>query len=225
VLQNDELLAGPGPSATGKQRLLHLTKVVAHRPYHVVLTQRRGTITAFVDGDQIVVREAPLLDIAEWEGGQLSFGQAADGSGDWPGSAEGIALYDRALTGHEAGQHYRAYARRLGQRRPLPALTVQAQLMKTRDAPKASAYSNTLVVFDYHIEAIIKGSCSEERVLVAHWGNLNGERQRAPQELRVGHSYRHTLEPFDDHPELSSVQIIMGDADFSLPLFFASGDP
>ena len=68
VLQNDELLAGPGPSATGKQRLLHLTKVVAHRPYHVVLTQRRGTITAFVDGDQIVVREAPFWILRSGKG-------------------------------------------------------------------------------------------------------------------------------------------------------------
>jgi len=131
----------------------------------------------------------------------------------------------RALRADEVTEHYQAYSQRIIGRTPLQVLEVRARLTTKRRIPKAEAYPNSLVVFDYRVSAVNKGVYEEKKILVTHWGNLNRLRQQATQNLRIGQSYRLKLEPFEDHPELAAIQLVMNEDDFHLPLFYAVADP
>ena len=86
-------------------------------------------------------------------------------------------------------------------------------------------YPNSLVVYDYHVSTVREGDYGDEKLLVAHRGNLNGRRNRVVGDLVVGHRYRLTLEPFEEHPELAGLQMVGNDEDWQLPLFYATSDP
>ena len=208
----------------GRIPLLEIGRAAEGRPQHIVVSVADNVVRVHLDGQQ--VSSYPVqTDLSAWTEGQLSFGRASDGSADWAGSIEGVALYNRALTRGEAARHHQAYARRLTGRGPLPVLAVEARLIEKRAIPRVTAYPNTLVVFDYRVTALIEGTYEEEKILVTHWGNLNRQRQRATEDLRVGGAYRLKLEPFDEHPELAALQIVTNEEDFHLPLFYAVSDP
>lgn len=210
---------------TGKPQLLEIGRLSENMPHHVIVSCRADGLTSYINGQAAASYAAIVLDSSAWAKGRLSFGRAADGSADWAGSIEGVAIYNRPLSRDEAGQHYLAYARRLRDRHSIPQLEVSARLTEKRTIPKAEVYPNSLVVFDYHVNSVIVGNYGNEKLLVAHWGNLNGIRQKATQGLRTGRSYRLNLEPLDDHPELSALQIVMNEDDLLLPTYYAVSDP
>ena len=70
-----------------------------------------------------------------------------------------------------------------------------------------------------------EGDYGDEKLLVAHRGNLNGRRNRAVGDLVVGRRYVLNLEPFEGHPQLAGLQIVANDEDWHLPLFYAVSDP
>ena len=86
-------------------------------------------------------------------------------------------------------------------------------------------YPNSLVVYDYRISTVREGDYGDEKVLVAHRGNLNGKRNRVVGGLVVGRRYVLALEPFEEHPELAGLQIVGNDEDWHLPLFYAVSEP
>jgi len=219
------LLVGLDSSAPEQARLRDVGRLEEGIVRHVVVTVADGALTAYMDGRKVSFYDDVPMDLSVWEEPQLWFGAAPDGSGDWSGRLEGIALYNRALSRDEVQRHYRAYAERLTGRTPLPTLEADALLTRKRDIPKDTAYPNTLVVFDYRVDAVREGAYNRRQALVAHWGNLNGRRQIATEELRVGHAYRIRIEPFDAHPELAALQIVMNLDDLHLPLFYAICDP
>lgn len=223
--QQDALLFGVRGLGSGQSQLIDVGQLAQGQPHHVVVTVGDDAARSYIDGRLAFSDDATPVDFSGWTDSQLSFGQAADGSGDWAGSVEGVALYNRTLSGDEAEMHYRAYAGRLKGRGPIAALEVEGRLTTKRDIPRATVYPNSLVVFDYRLTAVSDGTYDEEKILVAHWGNLNGERQMATQDVRVGRAYRLRLEPFDQHPELTALQIVINEEDFHLPLFFAISDP
>ena len=138
---------------------------------------------------------------------------------------EGIALYSRALTNAEASAHFAAYAPRLAHRTPLPIFRVEARLVEKRRIPRADVYPDSLVVYDYRVEQVSHGDYGEEKLLVAHRGNLNGNRNGAIADLVVGRRYALDLEPFEAHPELAALQMVGNDEDWHLPLFYAVSAP
>ncbi len=215
-------LEASGPAGTRWRGVGRLEAGIAR---HVVIAVGDDGMTTYIDGRRVSSHGDVRADLRGRDDQQLCFGAAPDGSGDWDGRLEGVALYDRALGRDEVRRHYEAYARRLTGRAPLPALVVDAVLTRKRDIPKDTAYPNTLVVFDYRVDAVREGHYDGRRALVAHWGNLNGRRQRATEELRVGHAYRLRVEPFDAHPQLAALQIVMNLDDLDLPLFYAIRDP
>jgi hypothetical protein len=223
--RGDALVVGLDASAPEQTRLLDVGRLEAGIVRHVVVVVAHGVLTAYIDGRKVSSYDDVRTDFSAWEEPQLWFGAAPDGSGEWSGRLEGIALYDRALTRDEVQRHHRAYAERLAGRAPLPTLEVDALLTKKRDIPRDTAYPNTLVVFDYRVDAVREGKYDGRKALVAHRGNLNGRRQVATEELRVGQVYRLRIEPFDAHPELAALQIVMNLDDIHLPLFYAICDP
>ena len=221
----DALVFGIESSASGQLPLMEVGRLVEGRPHHVVVTVADDAVIGYIDGQPVSSHDIDQIDVSAWAERRLSFGQASDGSSDWAGTIEGVALYDRALSADEVGRHHQAYAPRLEGRAALPQLEVEARLTEKRDVPRASLYPNTLVVFDYRVNAVNLGSYDEEKILVTHWGNLNGERQTTTQDLQVGRSYRLRLEPFDAHPELVAIRLVMNEEDFHLPMYYAVSAP
>ncbi len=223
--RGDVLLLGLRESAPKQMRLWDVGQLQEGRARHVAVTIADGLLTAYLDGRQVSTYGGVSPDFSGEGEPQLWFGAAPDGSSDWSGRLEGIAIYNRALSHSEVERHYQAYAERLMGRTPLPTLEVDALLTRKRDIPRATAYPDTLVVFDYRVIAIREGVHEEGPALVAHWGNLNGRRQLSTEELRVGDVHRLRLEPFAAHPELAALQIVMNLDDLDLPLFYATSAP
>jgi hypothetical protein len=223
--RGDALQVGLDAAAPQETRLRDVGRLEQGIMRHVVVAVADGTLTAYINGRKVLSCDDVRTDFSAWEEPQLWFGSAPDGSGEWSGCLEDIALYDRALTRDEVQRHHRAYAERLTGRAPLPTLVVDALLTKKRDIPRDTAYPNTLVVFDYRVDAVREGEYDGRQALVAHRGNLNGHRQVATEELRVGQVYRLRIEPFDAHPELAALHTVMNLDDIHLPLFYAICDP
>ena len=134
-------------------------------------------------------------------------------------------MYTRAFSAADAARHYAANVERLAGRSALPPLAVDARLVEKRAIPRAEVYPNSLVVYDYRVSTVREGDYADEKLLVAHRGNLNGRRNRAVGDLVVGRRYLLNLEPFEDHPQLAGLQIVANDEDWHLPLFYAVSDP
>jgi hypothetical protein len=218
--QKDTLLFGLKGPGGQNGKLTRLGKLTTGKPQHVIVTCTGNAVRCYINGQLLSSHDEIQIDCSGWAQHQLTFGQAADGSADWSGSLEGVALYNRALNENEAKQHSLAYSQRLQGRSAIAQLSVNARLIKKRKILKANAYPQSLVVFDYQVNSVQQGAYKEKKILIAHWGNLNGIRQEATQNLRVGKSYSLVLEPFDQHPELESLRIVMNEEDIHLPIFY-----
>jgi len=220
--QKDALLFGVKGSSARNGELTRVGTLTVGKPQHVIVSCIGNVLRCYINGQLVSNHDAIHIDCSNWTEGQLAFGQASGGTADWAGSLESVALYNRALSEDEAKQHSLAYSQRLQGRPPIGQLLVNARLTNKRTILKAKVYPQSLVVFDYQVNTVQQGAYKEKKLLVAHWGNLNGVRQEATQNLRVGKSYPLVLEPFEDHPELESLRIVMNEEDLHLPIFYAA---
>ncbi len=189
---------------------------------HVVVTYEPGRIRAYRNGEPMFTRETQDADFRGWQALPLVFGGDADGSESWPGHIEGVALYNRALAPDEVPVHHAVYARRLADRVPAEQVKVQARLINVTPVPEPESiepYRRALVVNEYEIEDVESGSIDFENVLVAHWAIMDDHvldtAERAP-----GKTYRMTLEPYDERPELEGEWMAMEADDLLMPLYY-----
>jgi len=127
----------------------------------------------------------------------------------WTGGIEGVAIYARFLEAAEVGQNYAAYAGKFQTRKVVPRVEVQAKLLAITETPRPieiAPYREALVVYEYEVEKVVKGTLKPGKIRVALFGVLNGESMPAAQ-LKVGASSRLALEAFSDHPELESITL------------------
>ena len=208
-----------GPESKGS-RVFDVGFQLGERPRHVLVTFNSGELDIYLDGE---ARRFPRtrFDLSASDDAALAFGAP----GAWNGHVEGVALYTRAFSPADAARHYTANIERVAGRSPLPVLEVDARLVEKRAIPRAEVYPDSLVVYDYRVSTVREGEYGDEKLLVAHRGNLNGRRNRVVGDLVVGRRYLLSLEPFEDHPELAGLQIVANDEDCHLPLFYANSDP
>ena len=208
-----------GPESSGS-RVFDVGFQLGERPHHVLVTFDSGELDIYLDGEP---RQFPRtrFDLSASDDAALAFGAP----GTWNGHVEGVALYTRAFSAADAAGHYTASRERLAGRSALPVLEVHARLVEKRAIPRAEVYPNSLVVYDYRVSTVREGQYADEKLLVAHRGNLNGRRNRAVGDLVVGRRYVLNLEPFEDHPQLAGLQIVANEEDWHLPLFYAVSDP
>lgn len=209
-------VAGPG---TGGSALVDAGAIPGDRPTHLVATFDAGRVAVHANGRSVFAGAG--FDLSAAADAELRFGAPAT----WNGSVEGVALYARALSARDAAAHHDAYAARLAGRRPLPALRLDARLARKRPIPRAEVYPNSLVVYDYRVLRVAEGDYGEEKLLVAHRGNVNGSRNDRVADLVVGRRYSLDLEPFEAHPQLAGLQMVGNDEDWHLPLFHPVSDP
>ena len=208
-----------GPESQGS-RVFDVGFQLGERPRHVLITYDSGELDIYLDGEPRRFPQADF-DLSASPDAALAFGAP----GSWNGSVERVAFYTRAFSAADAAAHYSANVERLAGRSPLPALEVDARLVEKRHVPRAEVYPNSLVVYDYRVSTVREGDYGDEKILVAHRGNLNGKRNRVVGDLVVGRRYVLTLEPFEEHPQLAGLQIVANDEDWHLPLFYAVSEP
>ncbi|HUU97869.1 MAG TPA: hypothetical protein VM487_19200, partial [Phycisphaerae bacterium] len=104
----------------------------------------------------------------------------------------------------EAAKNAAAVAADLAKRTTLPRIEVQATLIaksKIPDPREIAPYRNVLVVKEYSVEKVLKGTYASKTIRVVQWGMLDLKpTPLAAQEL--GTSVKMVLEPFADHDEL-----------------------
>ncbi|HEY0837640.1 MAG TPA: LamG-like jellyroll fold domain-containing protein [Azospirillum sp.] len=78
-------------------------------PRHIVFTYDGAERVLYVDGTRRARAEGPAGRLAAWDSGQgLAFGNEVSGNRPWLGTLRAVALFDRALDGHEAGARFAA---------------------------------------------------------------------------------------------------------------------
>lgn len=195
-------------------------------PAHIVISYRPGRLTCYLNGQKTLETSA-IKGALNWVPTMLTFGRDAGDIGmPWRGKIEGFALYSRAIDAAEATRNYAAYETKLEARKPIPQTEVEARLVARSPVPQPAAiapYHNALVVYEYEVTKVLKGSYNRDKIRVAHWGLLD-KQPTSIGEAKIGSEYHLLLEDFKDHPELEPE--FLDDTlpqDFELPLYVDAG--
>ena len=225
---------GPtGPN--GDRPQVRLFPATPGRPQHVVITYSPGRLNAYLDGRPAVASDAVQGGLNRWRGFPLAFGAEPGGAGDWAGTLEGVALYSRVLAPAEVRENFVRYrAIRAGRAAGADAgggerLVVRATLLATSEIPtlrQISPYRRALAVHAWRVDEVLAGAgpAAGDRLRVAHWVLLDGERTPAAS-LRPGAVARLRLEPFAANPQLEAhylADTLAGPGDG--PLYYAVDD-
>ena len=198
---------------------LELCTLAGQSPNHVVLTCAPGAIACFLNGklvkkiDEVKGSLAwtappPLAGLhfagmatpAEW------WDQVQRLRRSWHGKLEGVAIYSRALSPDEAAREYAAYSEIIAQRRPAPQVEMEVKLAAKSAIPtptEISPYRDALVVNEYDVLRIERGTYKPKKIRVAQWGLTNAQ-PTALAAANLGDTATLAVEPFEDHPELEA---------------------
>jgi hypothetical protein len=174
------------------------------KAHHLVIAYRDKRLVCYVDGKKTLDTD-PSPAQMKW-GGNLRVNIAGHSKTFWRGRLEGIAMYKRFVEEAEVGRNFAAYSRKLAARKPIASVAVRAKLLAKSAVPSAAdiaPYTRALVVCEYQVEEVTRGTLKEKVVRVARWGLMDSQPAPAARE-EVGKSVSLTLESFTDHDELES---------------------
>lgn len=187
---------------------------------HVVMTYADGVLSWYVNGEPAMMTSEVEGDLAAWEDLPLMFGQMGDGSLDWTGTLEGVAIYSRALRPEEVAAHYRYQYERIKPRSSPVEVTVKATLTHITPTPTPESikpYRAGLVEYVYRVDEVVQGELGDEEVIVQHWGILDGE--VLPQSREINKPYTLVLQNLSDHPEFEGERVSSDVEDPTLEVF------
>jgi hypothetical protein len=124
----------------------------------------------------------------------------------WRGKFEYLAMYNRFIEEPEAAQNAAAVAATLAKRKVPPRIELQAKLVAKSQVPapaQMAPYRNALVVNEYQVEKVLKGTYTPKTIRVAQWG-VSDLKPTPVAALEPGASVKLILETFADHGELAS---------------------
>jgi hypothetical protein len=100
-------------------------------------------------------------------------------------------------------------------------IVVRARLLAATPPPKPESiapYRRALLVNDYEVESVTKGTLNEKKFLAAQWGVLDAK--VLPQKWQIGTVYQLTLEKFADQPQLEGERLVSESDNFDLNLYY-----
>ena len=196
---------GPLGSPADRMRV-QLFELESGEATHVVVGYSPGRLIVYRDGEQVLVSDEIQDGFFHWESGPLVFGAEVNDGGKWSGRLEGVAIYNRVPSAEAVRESYLRY-REIRERRPaVPKVVVRGRLTAKSKIPTASEiapYRQALAVYEYEVEGVLEGDVAGDRLRVAHWVMLDGERLPIAG-AAVGSRARLVLEPFDANPQLES---------------------
>ena len=178
------------------------------KPHHVIVSVAAKRLALYLDGRK--VKEIDPSPAVFMEVGAPPI-QLAAHSPDchkniWRGTFEYLAMYNRFIEEPEAVKNAAAVAATLAQRKALPQIEVQATLVaqsKLLQPGDIAPYRNVLVVSEYHVDKVLKGTYVPKTIRVAQWGMI--DLKPTPLAAQApGTSGKLVLETFIDHDELES---------------------
>jgi hypothetical protein len=85
--------------------------------FQLVVAYSDGLLVCWKDGKETVRRDVFKGGLAGWADHKVVLGSGGDGSGDWSGTPEGIAIMSRAVTAEQAADDFDAYSERIAMRK------------------------------------------------------------------------------------------------------------
>ena len=104
----------------------------------------------------------------------------------------------------------------------LDAITLTVKLLAKSPPPtpeQMAPYSNALIIYEYEVQKVRRGTYEHKKLRVAHWGVIDLKNTSITR-VRVGTRLRLLLKPFEDFPKLQGQYIKNSlPQDLDLPLY------
>jgi hypothetical protein len=214
-------------SGDAKLEVYELATLPDTRPHHVIVSFAPKRLAFYFDGKKVKEIDPLILEQAAHfsnTGHPMYFGgyHFHDSRTVWRGQFEYLAFYNRFIEEDEAAKNAGVVAAELAKRKTLPRIEVQATLVaksKIPDPREIAPYRNVIMVNEYSVEKVLKGTYAGKTLRVAQWGML--DLKPTPLAAQApGASVKLVLETFADHDEL--VPELISDTlkeDFDLKLY------
>jgi hypothetical protein len=168
------------------------------RPHHVIISWAEKRLAFYLDGKKVKeIDPSPAHLLMPTP--PMRFAENA-----WRGTFEYLAFYNRFIEEGEAAKNAAVVAAELAKRKALPRIEVQATLIaksKIPDPRQIAPYRNALIVNEYSVEKVLKGTYAGKTIRVVQWGML--DLKPTPLAAQApGTSVKLVLENFADHDEL-----------------------
>jgi len=197
--EKDKLLVGLSKSwGDPKPEVFEMATLPNTKPHHLIVSWAEKRLAFYLDGKKVKeIDPSPAHLLMPTP--PMRFAQNA-----WRGQFEYLAFYNRFIEEPEAAKNAAVVAADLAQRKALPQIEVQATLIgksKVPDPHQMAPYRNALVVNEYSVDKVLKGTYAGKTIRVVQWGMLDLKpTPLAAQE--PGTSVKLVLESFADHDEL-----------------------
>ena len=123
--------------------------------------------------------------------------------GGFDGRVEHVAFYNRAITADEAAADYALIRAKLDQRKPVERINVKGKLVAMSPMPTLESIEPYLRALVYYAYETDHPDPQNKLIAVTHWAILD-QKTVGGMPREIGKTYDLTLEPFFEHPELSS---------------------
>jgi len=213
-----------GGESRGSQKVFEMATLPDTKPHHVIVSVAPKRLAFYLDGKKVKEIDPSPAQLLEVGAPPITFaGYRPDpGKKTWHGTFEYVAMYNRFIEEDEAAKNAAAVAADLAKRKTLPRIEVQATLIgksKIPDPRQMAPYRNALIVNEYSVDKVLKGTYAGKTIRVAQWGMLD-LKPTPLAALEPGASVKLVLETFADHDEL--VPELISDTlkeDFELKLY------
>ncbi|HUU70621.1 MAG TPA: hypothetical protein VM186_13915, partial [Planctomycetota bacterium] len=198
--EKDKLLVGLSKSwGDPKPEVFEMATLPDTKPHHVIVSVAAKQLAFYLDGKKVQEIDPSPASFIEVGPPPMRLAENA-----WRGQFEYLAFYNRFIEEDEAAKNAAVVAADLARRQALPQIEVQATLIgksKIPDPRDIAPYRNVLIVNEYKVDAVLRGSYEQKTIRVAQWGMLDLKpTPLAAQE--PGASVKLVLETFTDHDEL-----------------------
>jgi hypothetical protein len=182
----------------GNPEVFEMAKLPDTKPHHLLVSWAEKRLAFYLDGKKVKELDPSPAHLL-MPSPPMRFAQNG-----WRGQVEYLAFYNRFIEEPEAAKNAAAVAADLAKRKILPQIEVQATLIaksKIPDPNQMAPYRNALIVNEYSVDKVLKGTYAGKTIRVAQWGMLDLKpTPLAAQE--PGASVKLVLETFADHDEL-----------------------
>ena len=219
--QNGDALSLRLHTSTGDVAVL-VALIRAGEEVHLALTYGDGRVAVYVDGKRVAEQQVAAVDLSSWSTSSIVFGAALDGSRDWQGSLEGVAIHGRELSADELAANMKLLDDLRRQRPIIENVRVKARLADRSEIPDPKAilpYSRSLAVNVYEVTDPLDSGVEEKLLNVAQWVIMD-RRATDAASRKIGTEYELTLAVFDQHKQLKSERISRDAEDFDAPLYY-----
>lgn len=199
----------------GKEQVRHAAWAGDRRWREIAVVVDVLGATLFLDGEQAAAG-GEITQLDNWRPVTLSVG-------DWSGDVQRLIVRAGVVTPGELRESARnavAFIKTLKDPSRTRVRATRLAASPTPDAKEILPYVRSLAVHEYRVDQVIEGTLKQDRIYVAHFTLMGGERLPLA-DAAVGEQVELLLEPFDAHPALQAERRAESVVeDFDQPLLF-----